>query len=57
MNYQDPLSETEKKAIELLMYGGLPSITCSTCGVTSFHGKDIAEGWCNNCDKKIPKTK
>jgi ribosomal protein L37E len=26
-----------------------PSITCPRCGLTSYHPKDIAEGYCGRC--------
>ena len=27
-----------------------PSITCPVCGMTSYHPRDIKEGFCGKCD-------
>lgn len=26
-----------------------PSFTCPRCGMTSYHPKDVEEGYCGNC--------
>lgn len=32
-------------------YNDIPSITCPTCGMTSYHPKDIEFRFCGKCDK------
>lgn len=47
----DELSE-ELRYWSVRMAGGKgdePSITCPSCGLTSYHPKDIEVGYCGNC--------
>lgn len=44
-----------KDSREALRHRDEPSarkITCPECGMTSWHPKDVEEGWCGNCHKR-----
>jgi hypothetical protein len=44
---QDPFLH-DPQAFERLI-DATPHITCPRCGLTSFHPKDISEGYCARC--------